>query len=136
MKLRVGDEGPEEIAVEAARELGKLSVIDPDRGPTDAFLEDDSEEGRVGARGGGSCRIRLRPEAPSPCSCSVMTGDLIEEFESAPVTVRLTRLQRQRSLVIVIEPSLPLAVGDSQQLTSTLYHIPPLPGPHQRKIVF
>ena len=87
MKLRVGEEGPEEIAMEAPREFGKLSVIDPDRGPTDAFLEDDSEEGTVGARRGGCCRIRLKPDAPSPCSCSVMTGDLIEQFESTFVTV-------------------------------------------------
>ena len=87
MKLRVGEEGPEEIAMEAAREFEKLSVIDPDRGPTDAFREDDSEEGRVGARRGGCWRIRLRPDAPSPCSCSVMIGDLIEEFESTSETV-------------------------------------------------
>jgi hypothetical protein len=87
VKLRVGEEGPEEIAMEAARELGKLSVIDPGLGPTDAFREEDSEEGRVGARRGGCCRIRLSPEAPSPCSCSVMIGDLIEDLESAPVTV-------------------------------------------------
>ena len=95
MKFKVGDEGPEEIAMETAREPGKLRVIEPDRGPTDAFREEDSEEGRVGARRGGCCRIRRKPEAPSPCSCSVMTGDLIEGFESAPVTISLARLQRQ-----------------------------------------
>ena len=79
MKLRVGEEGPEMTAMEDAL-LGKLRVIEPERGPTDAFREEDSEDGSVGARVGGSCRILRRPEAPSPCSCSVMIGDLIEEL--------------------------------------------------------
>ena len=87
VKLRDGEEGPEETAVEGTRELGKLSVIEPDRGPMDAFAEEDSEEGIVGVRMGGCCRIRRRPEAPSPCSCSVMTCDLIKELKSAMVTI-------------------------------------------------
>jgi hypothetical protein len=78
VKFNVGEEGPDEIAIEPARDFGSESVIELDRGPTDAFREEESEEGRVGARTGGCCRIRRRPEAPSPCSCSVKTGDLKE----------------------------------------------------------
>lgn len=66
------------MAMEAAL-LGKLRVIESERGPTDAFREEDSDDGSVGARARGNCRILRRPEAPSPCSCSVMIGDLIEE---------------------------------------------------------
>lgn len=80
VKLSVGEDGPEAIAIDAEREFGKDRVIDPDRGPTEGFLEDDSEEGIVGTRDGGCCRIRLSPEAPRPCSCSVMIGDLGEEY--------------------------------------------------------
>lgn len=80
MKFKVGDEGPEAIATDAAREVGNDRVIEPDRGPTEAFREEDSEGGSVGARDGGCCRILRRPEAPRPCSCSVMTGDLIDAF--------------------------------------------------------
>lgn len=61
--------------MEPARDAGNERVIELDRGVIDAFREDDSEEGMVGALG-GCCRMRRRPEAPSPCSCSVMTGDL------------------------------------------------------------
>ena len=80
VKLSVGEEGPELMAKEGVRGFGSASVIEAVRGPTDGLREEDPEEGNVGARGGGCCRIRRRPEAPSPCSCSVMTGDLEEEF--------------------------------------------------------
>lgn len=73
--------------MEAALELGVFRVIDPVHGPEDAFREEDPEEGIVGALGGCCWRMRLRPEAPRPCSCSVMIGDLVEEFESAYVAV-------------------------------------------------
>ena len=40
----------------------------------------EGEEGIVGAREStreaGSCRIRRRPDIPSPCSCSETIGDL------------------------------------------------------------
>lgn len=64
------------MAIEAERELGKDKVMELDRGPTEGFREDDSEEGMVGTRDGGCCRMRLSPDAPRPCSCSVMMGDL------------------------------------------------------------
>lgn len=76
MKLSVGDEGPKGIAMDGVREFENMRVIELDRGPIDALRLEDSEEGIVGARSGGCCRMRLRPEAPRPCSCSVMTGDL------------------------------------------------------------
>lgn len=76
VKFSVGEEGPELMAKEGVRGFGSASVIEAVRGPTDGLREEDPEEGNVGARGGGCCRIRRRPEAPSPCSCSVMTGDL------------------------------------------------------------
>ena len=40
---------------------------------------EDISEGSVGERGGRCCRILRRPHAPSPCSCSVITGDLIQD---------------------------------------------------------
>ena len=44
---------------------------------------DDSEgDGYVGVRDGGCCRIRRRPDTPSPCSCSGMRGDLCIESRS------------------------------------------------------
>lgn len=38
--------------------------------------EVSDEEGSVGARDKGSCRIRRNPEDPSPCSCSGISGAL------------------------------------------------------------
>ena len=79
VKFSVGEDGPEVMAKDGGRGLGRARVIELDRGPTDVLREEDPEEGNVGARGGGCCRIRRRPDAPSPCSCSVTTGDLIAE---------------------------------------------------------
>ena len=58
------------------RELGNVRFIDPDRGPMEVFREEEPE-GKVGVRRPGGWRILRKPEAPSPCSCSGMTGDLI-----------------------------------------------------------
>jgi len=96
VKFRVGEEGPEGMAIDAVRELGNVRVIEPDRGPIEAFREEDSEEGSVGGRTGGNCRMRLRPEAPSPCSCSVMTGDLIEEAGQPSMTLYVHNVHRHR----------------------------------------
>ena len=77
VKFNVGDEGPDVKAIEPARVGGNVRVIELDRGPMDGFREDASEGGSVGTRAEGCCRIRRKPEAPRPCSCSVMTGDLV-----------------------------------------------------------
>jgi hypothetical protein len=79
VKFSVGEEGPEFSASEGVRGVGRARVMEPDRGPTDGLRDEEPEEGKVGARGGGCCRMRRRPDAPSPCSCSVMTGDLVKE---------------------------------------------------------
>lgn len=78
VKLSVGEEGPDGAAFEAVREVGSVRVMELDRETARRLLDDESAEeiGTVGVRGGGYCRIRLKPEAPRPCSCSVMTGDL------------------------------------------------------------
>lgn len=76
MKFKVGEEGPEGIAIDDIREFDNERVIEPDLGPTEGAREDDSEGGSVGARAGGCCRIRLRPLTPKPCSWSVIIGDL------------------------------------------------------------
>lgn len=83
MKFKVGEEGPEGIAIDDIREFDNERVIEPDLGPTEGAREDDSEGGSVGARTGGCCRIRLRPLTPKPCSCSVIIGDLKEYFQLA-----------------------------------------------------
>lgn len=80
MNGMTGEDGPEGIAIVAARP-GKGRVIELDRALTEAALEEFSEEGRVGALG-SCCRIRLKPEAPSPCSCSVTMGDLALDIVS------------------------------------------------------
>jgi hypothetical protein len=67
-----GDKAPEELF----REPGSVRLIEFERGAIDAARDELVEGGRVGARGGGCCRIRRRPDAPRPCSCSVITGDL------------------------------------------------------------
>jgi hypothetical protein len=69
-----GDKAPEELF----RELGSVRLIELERGATDVARDELAEGGRVGARGGGCCRIRRRPDAPRPCSCSVITGDLTD----------------------------------------------------------
>ena len=74
MNGRIGDDGPEGMATEAARP-GKGRVIELDRALMDGAREELSEAGKTGTLG-TCCRIRLRPEAPSPCSCSVTMGDL------------------------------------------------------------
>lgn len=76
VKFRVGEEGPEVFAKDGVRGVGRVRVMEPERGPRDGLREDEPEEGKVGARGGGCCRMRRKPDAPSPWSCSVMTGDL------------------------------------------------------------
>jgi hypothetical protein len=77
VKLSVGDDGPVDRPMELLRERGGSGrAIEVERGPTEPVREDASEDGMVGARTRGCCRIRLRPEAPRPCSWSVMTGDL------------------------------------------------------------
>ena len=71
LKLNGGDEGPPEVNV---REEGRLRVIEDD---LEGIENDDSgEDGNVGVRAGGCCRIRRRPDTPKPCSCSGMIGDL------------------------------------------------------------
>lgn len=73
MKFKGGEAGPGGIIIDDDR----VRVMEPDRGPMEALREDDSEDGSVGGgRIGGCWRIRRRPEAPIPCSCSVMTGGL------------------------------------------------------------
>ena len=49
-------------------------LIDADLGGD--VNEDEGEEGTVGTRDGGCWRIRRRPDAPRPCSCSGTIGDL------------------------------------------------------------
>lgn len=55
-----------------------MAVIEVDRDiPTEGLLDTGVEdEGRVGARMGGCCRIRRRPDMPRPWSWSVTMGDL------------------------------------------------------------
>lgn len=79
VKFNVGEDGPEFSASEGVLGVGRARVMEPDRGPTDGLRDEEPEEGNVGARGGGCCRMRRRPDAPNPCSCSVMTGDLVED---------------------------------------------------------
>lgn len=71
-KLIVGEEGPEAVIVDADRDFESERVIELDRGPTEWVRDDDPEDPRAG----GCWRIRRRPEAPSPCSCSAMWGVL------------------------------------------------------------
>jgi len=59
-------------------------VIEEDRGGN--AYEAVGEDGCEGAREGGCCRIRRRPDIPSPCSCPEKLGDMTAE----PVS-KLTR---------------------------------------------
>jgi hypothetical protein len=97
VKFRVGEEGPEGMAKDAVRAFGNVRLIEPDRGPTEGFREEDSEEGMVGTLRGGCCRIRRRPDVPSPCSCSVMTGDLMEDLVSIGVYICFPGIRNTRS---------------------------------------
>lgn len=79
MKFNVGEAGPGDKAPdEPFRELGVVRLTELDRGAIEPALDELVEIGSVGARGGGCCRILLKPEAPRPCSCSVMMADLID----------------------------------------------------------
>lgn len=79
VKFNVGEAGPGDKAPdEPFRELGVVRLTELDRGATEPVLDELVESGSVGARGGGCCRILLKPEAPMPCSCSVMMADLID----------------------------------------------------------
>jgi len=76
-----GERGPGDVAPEPFRgeayDGGRLSVIDLDSGPKEGALEEEAEDGSVGFRGVGCCRMRLNPEALRPCSWSeFMIGDL------------------------------------------------------------
>jgi hypothetical protein len=90
VKFKGGEAGPGVIIIDDDR----VRVMDPDRGPMEVLREDDSEDGSVGGgRIGGCWRIRRRPEAPIPCSCSVMTEDLIEVSCQPSMTLYLVRSQ-------------------------------------------
>ena len=66
--------------MEGDREFARESVvIEADRGPIEPLRDGGPEGGFAGTRARGCCRIRRRPDAPRPCSCSVRTGDLEEE---------------------------------------------------------
>ena len=75
VNCRDGDEGPAELKPFVASEP---RFIEDDRMGGTRGVE--GEEGIVGAREGardvGCCRIRRKPDMPSPCSCSEMMGDL------------------------------------------------------------
>ena len=85
MKFRVGEDGPDGKAIEPEREFDKERVVmeDDRRGPREGFREVDPEVELAVPRERGCCRIRRRPEAPRPCSCSVKTGDLRRRMWSA-----------------------------------------------------
>lgn len=79
LRFMVGDEGPPLVNV---REVERPNVIERARGGTekDALGEEECEgalEGpREESREGGSCRIRRRPDAPKPTSCSATFEDM------------------------------------------------------------
>jgi hypothetical protein len=90
VKFKGGEVGPGGIIIEDDR----VRVKEPDRGPKDGLREDDSEDGSVGGgRTGGCWRIRRRPEAPIPCSCSVMTEDLIKLSSQPSMTLYFVHSQ-------------------------------------------
>jgi hypothetical protein len=81
VKFSVGEAGPGDKAPdEPFREVVRLTEFD--RGAMEPVLDELVESGSVGARGGGCCRILLKPEAPRPCSCSVMMADLMRHIVS------------------------------------------------------
>jgi hypothetical protein len=86
VKFKGGEPGPGGIIIDD----DLVRVMDPDRGPMEALREDDSEEGSVGGGRIGCWRIRRRPEAPIPCSCSVMTEDLIKILRQPCLTLYCT----------------------------------------------
>jgi hypothetical protein len=57
-----------------------VSDVDRDKATTDGLREEAVELGIVGARDGGCCRIRRRPDRPRPCSWSA-TGDGLAHFK-------------------------------------------------------
>lgn len=66
----VGDDGP----VGVKPRLDRPSVIDEDLGGSEKDCVGD--DGMVGALNGGCCRIRRKPDIPSPPSYSAAMGDL------------------------------------------------------------
>lgn len=101
VKLRTGEDGPEGMPIEDSREFDNVRVMEPERGATNEALREDSvdsEVGRVGARR-GCCRIRRKPEAPRPCSCSVIIGDLEESLSQSTRLDISTDIRDTESLV-------------------------------------
>jgi len=93
VKFKGGEAGPGGIIIDDDR----VRVMEPDRGPMEALREDDSEDGSVGGgRMGGCWRIRRRPEAPIPCSCSVMTEGLMKISGQLCLTLYLYIHRHQR----------------------------------------
>lgn len=77
VKFIVGEDGAVDMA---PYELFRDSecdavIIGAVRGPTEGAREELAED-MVATREGGCWRIRLRPEAPRPCSWSVIMEDL------------------------------------------------------------
>lgn len=122
VKFKEGDVGPGGMAIEVDRGFGKERVMELDLGPIEGFRDDDPELGATGVLGSGCWRIRRRPEAPRPCSCSVIIGDLEENVVSH------YKLHSQASKTSGAHRTSPL---ESSELTSN--HIPP-GFLHRRKI--
>ena len=96
VKFSVGEEGPEVMPMEELRVFGRIIVMELDmeleRGPIEALREEAPDEGTVGTREGRCWRILRKPDAPSPCSCSVITGDLKERFCQPSLLLRFVGL--------------------------------------------
>jgi hypothetical protein len=84
------------MPIEPEREFDKERVvIEEDRGPREGFRDVDPEVEFAGPRDRGCCRIRRKPEAPRPCSCSVKTVDLSRKMWSAFVSYTLRHQRHQ-----------------------------------------
>jgi hypothetical protein len=80
VKFRFGDIGggaPDDDFLDVVCRLKLL-----DRGPMEAARDELAEEARIGDRTCGCCRILRRPDAPRPCSCSVMMEALDDNMSA------------------------------------------------------
>jgi hypothetical protein len=78
--------------------------VERDRATTEGLRDEELEFGNVGVLDGGwCCRIRRRPDRPSPCSWSAMRGDLGQARDtvsdmSQKQSSRLARLEKRENI--------------------------------------
>lgn len=102
---KLGDAGPPGERGGGGGDSAADSDVVLERATTEGLREVVVELGIVGARDGGCCRIRRRPDRPSPCSWSV-TGDGLTHFRLVSIMSNHIFAARRRAGALFVFESI------------------------------